>query len=64
MANQFFDDPILNSPYGYPSHHWELEDGQPTHRIIDSRRGADFLHSDPQAPQAGSDVRRPAQIRH
>ena len=43
MVNQFFDDPILNSPYGYPSHHWELEDGQPTHRIIDSRRGADFF---------------------
>ena len=44
MVNQFFDDPILNSPYEYPARHWELDaDGQPTHQIVDSRRGADFV---------------------
>lgn len=41
MPNPFFEHPILNSPYGYPSHHWELDDqGQPTHHIITSRRKA------------------------
>ncbi len=44
MENPFFDQPILNSPYGYPSRHWELdEDGQPTQRITESRRGAEFI---------------------
>ncbi|MGH7917039.1 MAG: restriction endonuclease, partial [Candidatus Binataceae bacterium] len=44
MANQFFDHPILNSPYEYPSHHWELDDaGQPTQKIIERRREARFI---------------------
>lgn len=44
MANEFFEHPILNSPYDYPLRHWELDDqGQPTHRIIDSRRKAEFI---------------------
>ena len=31
MDNRFFEHPILNSPYEYPAHHWELDaDGQPT----------------------------------
>jgi type III restriction enzyme len=43
-SNPFFDHPILNSPYDYPRRHWELdESGQPTQRILDSRRGADFI---------------------
>ena len=30
MENPFFDYPIINSPYAYPSQHWELdEEGQP-----------------------------------
>jgi type III restriction enzyme len=24
MTNLFFEHPILNSPYAYPSRHWEL----------------------------------------
>ena len=33
MNSQFFDNPILNSPYEYPDRHWELDDdGQPTQR--------------------------------
>jgi len=44
MSGAFFDHPILNSPYEYPVRHWELdEDGQPTQRIIEVRRGAKFV---------------------
>ena len=44
MSNPFFDHPILNSPYERPPRHWELdEQGQPTQRIIESRRRADFI---------------------
>ncbi len=44
MTDAFFDRPILNSPYEIPRRHWELdEDGQPTHRILDSRRPARFI---------------------
>jgi len=35
----FFEAPILNSPYEYPGKHWELDaNGQPTDRVIQSRR--------------------------
>ena len=44
MDNLFFEKPILNSPYDYPSRHWELdEQGQPTQKIIESRRRAEFI---------------------
>jgi type III restriction enzyme len=44
MNNQFFEHPILNSPYGYPSRYWELDaSGQPTQQIIESRRRAEFI---------------------
>src|SRR3954469_11445227 len=44
MSNPFFDHPILNSPYAYPSRHWELdESGQPTQKILDTRRRAEFI---------------------
>jgi type III restriction enzyme len=43
-SNPFFDHPILNSPYEYPLRHWELDDsGQPTQRLLESRRPADFV---------------------
>ena len=43
-VNAFFEHPILNSPYECPSRHWELAaDGQPTQKIIHSRRIADFI---------------------
>jgi type III restriction enzyme len=42
--NRFFEQPILNSPYEYPSKHWELDEhGQPTQQIINSRRKASFI---------------------
>jgi type III restriction enzyme len=44
MTNPFFERPILNSPYEYPSRHWELdEEGQPTQKIIEKRRPAEFI---------------------
>jgi len=44
MENDFFKKPIRNSPYEYPKEHWELDaDGQPTQKIIESRRKAEFI---------------------
>ena len=44
MDQSFFEKPILNSPYDYPSRHWELdESGQPTDRRIGRRRRAEFI---------------------
>jgi type III restriction enzyme len=44
MDNQFFERPILNSPYDYPTRFWELDEhGQPTQRTIESRRKAEFI---------------------
>lgn len=43
MSEQFFKKPILNSPYEYPSKHWEMVDGLPTQKIINSRRKAEFI---------------------
>jgi type III restriction enzyme len=44
MSNLFFEKPILNSPYDYPSQHWELDEtGQPTQKVIEARRQAEFI---------------------
>src|SRR5260221_5577031 len=44
MSNPFFEKPILNSPYECPRRHWELDaQGQPTQRIIEARRRAEFI---------------------
>ena len=44
LDNRFFTAPVLNSPYKYPDRHWELDpDGQPTQKIIELRRSADFI---------------------
>ena len=44
MNDDFFAKPILNSPYEYPSRHWELDDqGQPTRRVLETRRVAKFV---------------------
>jgi type III restriction enzyme len=61
MANPFFDQPILNSPYEYPARHWELDDqGQPTQRILESRRRAEFITPIPQPrKRKGSAAQQP-----
>ncbi|MCK6486246.1 MAG: DEAD/DEAH box helicase family protein [Phycisphaerae bacterium] len=44
MMNTFFEKPVLNSPYTFPARHWELDAaGQPTNRIVDHRRRAEFI---------------------
>jgi len=44
MNTLFFEKPVLNSPYGYPDKHWELDStGQPTQQIIPTRRRAEFI---------------------
>ena len=44
MDNRFFEKPVLNSPYDYPVRQWELDgQGQPTQRIVESRRTAEFI---------------------
>jgi type III restriction enzyme len=44
MSNPFFDHPILNSPYARPTRHWELDEhGQPTQKILEVRRPAEFI---------------------
>jgi type III restriction enzyme len=44
MSQQFFEHPILNSPYEYSSRHWELdEDGQPTNKILEVRRSSELI---------------------
>lgn len=49
MTHPFFDHPVLNSPYAYPARHWELDaQGQPTQRVIESRRRAEFITPIPQ----------------
>ena len=54
MSDRFFDHPILNSPYEYPSRHWELdESGQPTSRILDPRRRVSFITPIPRPKKRG-----------
>ena len=54
MSAQFFDRPILNSPYEYPSRHWELDEtGQPTSRILDRRRRVSFITPIPKPKKRG-----------
>lgn len=44
MSDQFFEAPILNSPYDYPGKHWELDEThQPTGQVISTRRPTDFV---------------------
>ena len=54
MTDSFFAQPILNSPYDYPSRHWELDDdGQPTNELIEQRRGAKFISPIPKPRKRG-----------
>lgn len=44
LADQFFQRPILNSPYERPALHWELDpEGQPTGNIAEARRHSDLI---------------------
>jgi len=55
MSNPFFERPILNSPYERPSLHWELDsNGQPTQKISEFRRRADFITPIPKPKKQGN----------
>jgi len=45
MYDLFFDEPILNSPYGFPDRHWELaETGRQTiNCIVESKRRSELI---------------------
>ena len=51
MTATFAEQPIPNSPYGYPGRHWQLENGVPTDRI--KVNGVDIF--DPSTGQVRSD---------
>ena len=54
MSDDFFRDPVLNSPYELPTHHWELDDdGQPTTERREGRRSFSFVTPIP-APKSQS----------
>lgn len=56
MDNRFFEQPVINSPYEYPSQHWELdEQGQPTQKIIENRRRAEFITPIPKPKKRKTD---------
>jgi len=57
MDNQFFEQPILNSPYEYPARHWELDDqGQPTPGLTIRDRLRVLLPNDPDSYYAGREL--------
>ncbi|MBN1227921.1 MAG: DEAD/DEAH box helicase family protein [Deltaproteobacteria bacterium] len=56
MDNRFFEQPVINSPYEYPSQHWELDKyGQPTQKIIGNRRKAEFITPIPKTKKQKTD---------
>jgi type III restriction enzyme len=59
MGDPFFDQPILNTPYEYPTQHWELDtDGQPTQKTVPSRRPAEFITPIPKPKKRGKKRQR------
>jgi type III restriction enzyme len=59
MSNPFFDRPILNSPYECPRRHWELDaHGQPTQRIVEQRRRAEFVTPIPKPKKRKSSAKQ------
>lgn len=54
MSEQFFGDPILNSPYEQPSRHWELDkDGMPTQQVVERRRESRLITPIPKPKKRG-----------
>ena len=56
MSKDFFNSPTLNSPYEYPSRHWELdEEGQPTNNVIETRRSVSLITPIPKPRKSTQD---------
>jgi type III restriction enzyme len=49
MSDFEVPDPIINSPYREPEHHWNLMEGQPA-ELKAGRRPASYFYRDPKAP--------------
>ena len=50
MSSEFFNSPILNSPYQEPARHWELDaNGQPTSVVVQRRRTSALVSPIPKA---------------
>ena len=50
MSEEFFQSPILNTPYAEPDRHWELDEGgQPTSNIVPRRRQSALVSPIPKA---------------
>ncbi len=63
MSQDFFEKPILNSPYQYPSKHWELDEaGQPTSNTSAQRRRADFITPIPKPKKRGKNATQEALV--
>jgi len=63
VSTEFFERPILNSPYEEPQRHWALNsDGQPTQLINDYRRPADFVTPIPKARNAAKKKQAEGQL--
>ena len=61
MSLKFFKHPILNSPSDYPGRHWELDDGgQPSNKLIESRRRSELITPAPKGQAAQVELERPA----
>lgn len=52
----FFENPILNSPYKEPKQHWELKEGKPSNVVINKRRKADFITPIPKPKKLAGQV--------
>ena len=54
--SDFFDSPVLNSPYEAPSRHWKLDEtGQPTNEIEEGRRLATYISPVARVKRSGGD---------
>ena len=63
MSDSFFARPILNSPYACPRRHWELDpSGQPTQRIVENRRRAEFVTPIPKPKKRKTAARQDAMV--
>jgi type III restriction enzyme len=63
MSNAFFEKPILNSPYARPLRHWELDaQGQPTQKILENRRPAEFITPIPKPRKRKGSVEQPVLV--
>ena len=59
MSLKFFKHPILNSPSDYPGRHWELDDGgQPSNKLIESRRRSGLIIPAPKGQAAQVELER------